>query len=80
MSTVVKYMYNMYQANASSDNISPTLAQLAEKYLGFSVPTTDFIHIREIQHDGYLGVIIDNEVSFNQHIDAMSKKSYQSVC
>ena len=57
-SSVNKYVYNMYQANALSDNISPALALLAEKYLGFTVPTTDFIHIKETQHESYLGVII----------------------
>ena len=42
-STVIKYVYNMYQANALSDNKSPLMALLAKKYLGFTVPTTDFI-------------------------------------
>ena len=44
-SSVIKYVYNMYQATALTDNISPALAQLAEKHIGFTVPTTDFIHI-----------------------------------
>ena len=72
-SSVIKYVYNMYQANVS-DNISPALALLAEKHLGFIVPTTDFIHIQETQHESYLGVIIDNKLSFNQHIDDMSNE------
>ena len=49
-SSVVKYVYNMYQANALSDNNSPLLALLAKEHLGFTVPTTDFIHIEETQH------------------------------
>ena len=73
-SSVIKYAYNMYQANASFDNNSPLLALLAKKHLGFAVPITDFIHIRK-KHEGYLGVIIDNKLSFNQHIDDMSKKA-----
>ena len=44
-SSVIKYVYNMYQANALSDNNSPLLALLAKKHLGFAVPTTDFIYI-----------------------------------
>ena len=52
-SNVVKYVYNMYQANAFSDNISPLLSLLAEKQLGFTVPTTDFICIIETQHESY---------------------------
>ena len=71
----MKYVYNMYQANVLSDNISPALALLAEKHLGVTVPTTDFIYMKETQHESYLGVIIDNKISFNQHIDDMSKKA-----
>ena len=44
-SFVVKYLYNMCQANALSDNNFPLLALLAKKHLGFAVSTTDFIHI-----------------------------------
>ena len=74
-SSVIKYVYNMYQANAISDNNSPLLALLAEKkHLGFTVPTTYFIHIEETQHESYLGAIIDNKLSLNQHIYDMSKK------
>ena len=74
-SSVIKYVCNMYQANALSDNIYPALTLLAEKHLGFTVPTTDFIHIKETQHESYLGIIIDNKLSLNQHIDDFSKKS-----
>ena len=63
----------MYQVNAISDNISAALALLAEKNLGSTVPTTDFINIKETQHESYMGVIIDNKLCFNQHIDDMSK-------
>ena len=52
-SSVVKYVYNMYQANALSDYNSPLLTLLAKKHLGFAVPTTDFIHIKETQHESY---------------------------
>ena len=73
-SSVIKYVYNMSQVNALSDNISPVLALLAKKHLGFTVPTTDFIHIKETQHESHLGAIIDNKLSLSQHIDDMSKK------
>ena len=49
-SSVIKYVYNMYQANALSDNNFPLLALLAKKHLGFTVSTTDFIQIKETQH------------------------------
>ena len=74
-SSVIKYVNNMYQANALSDNNSPLLALLVKKYLGFTVPSTDFIDIEETQHESYSGVIIDNKLNFNQHIDDMSKKA-----
>ena len=74
-SSVIKHVYNVYQANALPHNISPTLALLAEKHFAFTAPTTDFIDIKETQHESYLGVIIDNKLSFNQHIDDMSKKA-----
>ena len=67
----------MYQANALSDNISSALVLLAEKHLGFSVPTTDFIPIRGT-HKIYLVVGIDNKLRFKQNIDRMSIK--QTIC
>ena len=51
------------------------MAILAKKHIGFAVPSTDFIDIKETQHESYLGVIIDNELNFNQHVDDMSKKA-----
>ena len=72
-SSVIKYMY---QANALSDNNSPLLALLARKHLGFTVSSTDFIHIEETQHESYLGVIIDNKLNFNQHIDNNNNNGY----
>ena len=84
MSSIIKYVYNMYQANALSDNIFSVLALLAEKHFGFAVSTTDFICIEEAQHESYLGVMIDNELNFNQHIDNMSNRAtnllYLSHC
>ena len=67
-------VYNIYQANVVSDDISPALALLAEKHLGFTVKTTDFFTL-EKQHENYLGVMLDNKLSFDQHIDEMSKKA-----
>ena len=74
-SCVIKHVYNLYQANALSCDISPLLALLAKKHLEFTVPTIDFIHIEETQHESYLGVIIDNELRYNLHIDNMSQKA-----
>ena len=50
-SHVIKHVHNMYQVIALSDNNSPLLDLLAKKHLGFTVPTTDFIHIKETQHE-----------------------------
>ena len=74
-STVIKYMYNIHQENALSGNISPALALFAKNHLGFTVPTTGFIRIKEIQHERYL---IDNKLSLNQYIEEMYKNL--SIC
>ena len=65
-SSVIKYVYNMYQANALSDNNSPLLALLAKKTLRLTLSSN-----HRTQHESYLGVIIDNKLSFCQHIDDM---------
>ena len=56
-------------------SFSPLLALLAKKHFGFTVPSTDFIDIKETQHESYLGVVIDNKLNFNQHVDDMPKKA-----
>ena len=55
--------------------VSSALVLLAEKILGFSEPTTYFIHIKETQHESYVGALIDNKLSLNQHIGDISKKA-----
>ena len=45
-SSVVKYVYNMYQANALSDNNSHLLALLAEKHLGLQYQPQIYSHRR----------------------------------
>ena len=72
-------MCNIYQVNAFSDNISSALALLAAKHFGFSAPATNFVHIEETQPENYLGVIIDNKLGFDQHMDDMSKKVTMSL-
>ena len=49
----------MYQANVLSDNNFPLLALIAETHLGFTVPTTHFIHMKETNHESYLGAMLD---------------------
>ena len=73
-STVIKNEYNMYQANALSDNISSALALLAEKYRLFSANHRFYSHKRT-QLQRYLCVIIDNELGFSQHIVDMTIKA-----
>ena len=51
----------IYTANAFSDYISQALALLAEKRFGFSVPTSDFIHMKETQHESNLNVKVDHK-------------------
>ena len=51
--SVIKYVYNMYQSNALSDNTSHALALLAERHLGFAVSTTDVTRMKETQHESF---------------------------
>ena len=37
-------------------------------------PTTAFTHLEDIQSDKYLGVVLDNRLSFNNHTDEITKK------
>ena len=37
-------------------------------------PTTAFTHLEDIQPDKYLGVVLDNRLSFNNHTDEITKK------
>ena len=80
-SNVIKYVY-MYEVNTLPDSISPALLPLPEKYLGFSVPTTDFIPVIEIQHKSYLDVIFYNEINFKKHVHKMSMEAINllSIC
>ena len=38
-------------------------------------PTAAYTHLEDIQSDKYLGVVLDNRLSFNKHTDEISKKS-----
>ena len=37
-------------------------------------PTTAFTHLEDIQSDKYLGVVLDNRLSLNNHTDEITKK------
>ena len=74
-STVIKYMCNMYEANALSDNIYLAFALVAEKHLGFFSANHRFYSHEETQDESYLGVIIVNKLRFNLRSDDMSEKA-----
>ena len=38
-------------------------------------PTTAFTHLEDIQSDTYLGDVLDNRLSFNNHTDEITKKA-----
>ena len=38
-------------------------------------PTAAYTHLEDIQSDKYLGVVLDNRLSFNKHTDEISKKA-----
>ncbi len=54
-------------------NVSPQVLQVARDTL--SINSNSFTPLEEIESDRYLGVILDNKLSFNSHIDEITKKA-----
>ena len=48
---------------------------MATEILHTTPPDGNFTPLEEIPHDKYLGVTIDNKLTFNQHIDTVTKKA-----
>jgi hypothetical protein len=47
----------------------------AKEILKVNPPTQSFTPLQDITSDRYLGVILDNKLSFNEHVDAITKKA-----
>ena len=56
-------------------NIPPEVTQAATDILRICPPTSSFTPLEEISSDRYLGVILDKDLSFNPHVDEITKKA-----
>ena len=59
----------------SHSTILPEIQRAAADILITDPPTTAFTHLEDIQSDKYLGVVLDNRLSFNKHTDEIAKKN-----
>ena len=55
--------------------VTPDLQNSAKEVLLIHPPDGNYTPLEEITSDKYLGVILDNKLSFNQHVDAITKKA-----
>ena len=53
----------------STITVPPEIQRAAAGILITDPPTAAYTHIEDIQSDKYLGVVIDNRLSFNKHTD-----------
>ena len=69
------FVYKLYHHNASSPPISPELLRLAQEKFGHSMSASEFSDLEKVASDRYLGVILDNKLNFNKHVDEITKKA-----
>ena len=69
------FSYRMFCSNASSSAIPNEIFNIAKKQIGFSMSASDFVILEEVTSDRYLGVILDNKLNFNKHIDEITNKA-----
>ena len=63
----------------STITVPPEIQRAAADILISVPPTAAFTHLEDIQSDKYLGVVLDNRLSFNKHTDGIAKKE-ASLC
>lgn len=73
----INFHYRMSTPNDHSDTTDVPLPvqNSATDELTIAPPNGYYTKLEEISHDKYLGVILDNKLSFNQHVDAISNKA-----
>ena len=66
----------MYHQNASSSTpISLDLFALAQQNISIPMAASEFCDLEEVTSDRYLGVILDNKLNFNKHIEEITNKA-----
>ena len=58
----------------STITVPPEIQRAAAGILITDPPTAAYTHLEDIQSDKYIGVVLDNRLSFNKHTDEISKK------
>ena len=72
----IKFKYTMSSHHSHSTiTVPPEIQRAATEILITDPPTTAFTHLEDIQSDKYLGVVLDNRLSFNNHTDDITKKA-----
>ena len=73
----VNYSYLMSTPSTPTPGtiVSNKALQAAKEVLIVNPPNRNFSPLEEITSDRYLGVILDNQLSFNQHVDAITPKA-----
>ena len=59
----------------STITVPPEIQRAAADISITDPPTAAYTHLEDIQSDKYLGVVLDNRLSFNKHTDEISKKA-----
>ena len=72
----IKFQYTMSSPRSHSTiTVPPEIQRAAADILITDPPTAAYTHLEDIQSDKYLGVVLDNRLSFNKHTDEISKKA-----
>ena len=74
--TLIKFQYLMHTPSSPLTVQPPEQTQsAAETILNAGPHSLNFTALEEIKSDKYLGIILDNKLSFNQHTDGIVKKT-----
>lgn len=73
----IRFNYTMWTSDLNSKVFLPPseTTTKATQINPLANDNTNFSPLEEIQHDKYLGVIIDNKLSFNEHVDYITNKA-----
>lgn len=72
----INYVYCMSTPSATESAYVPdTIQERAKKILTTSPPNGKYTALETIASDKYLGVILDHHLSFNDHVDYITKKA-----
>ena len=73
----INHTYVMSTPNSSLTGkiVTTEVHNAAKEFLHTNPPNGKFSPLEEIESDRYLGVMLDNKLSFNSHVDTITKKA-----